>query len=406
MIHKTGRGYSKSRSRQASYVAPPTKTYSLATGALTATFGGGTIISDSETETISSGEQPATMRYLPNFCVHRKERYSIPQTGLKTSLWYTAASPTIRQETYSRGNDVAACLGAVKSKVYDTIGINTDISFLNVNGISLMTTNWSKLRPDLTELSVPNFLLDLKQLSGLFKLWRTAKSIGHNLAQGNLTLQYGWRPTISDAKRAVHAVLDLQQKLKAWNDRLGKLSRRQATVHTDTQSASGSFVYTYYTVKYHAVVQQKATAHLLYRPLPIQEMSNLERNLRGMLDSLGFQIDAGIIWDAIPFSFVIDWFLNIGDYVGQFSWDTLTLPFKMEASYLQFKETVDINFDVIENATSDHADINCGSGSYRRTLFHRMGAAPEYQSLVHSGWHFPSLNQAVLGLSLGLSRGR
>jgi hypothetical protein len=33
------------------------------------------------------------------------------------------------------------------------------------------------------------------------------------------------------------------------------------------------------------------------------------------LDLLGLNLDPAIIWNAIPYSFVVDWFVNVGDYL-------------------------------------------------------------------------------------------
>jgi hypothetical protein len=37
--------------------------------------------------------------------------------------------------------------------------------------------------------------------------------------------------------------------------------------------------------------------------------------LAQLSDSLGLQLDAGIVWDAIPFSFIADWFINISEWM-------------------------------------------------------------------------------------------
>jgi hypothetical protein len=133
-------------------------------------------------------------------------------------------------------------------------------------------------------------------------------------------------------------------------------------------------------------------------------MTAFERMLKGVLDSWGIELNAEIIWDAVPFSFVLDWFLDVGTLARQFRMDTLELPIKLEDCYLQFKETVTVQSQTTLPANAEHTSLVFPGASYERNVFHRLSAQPDYQSMVWSGWRFPSLNQAVLGLSLGLTR--
>jgi hypothetical protein len=292
-------------------------------------------------------------------------------------------------------------LDIAKSAAFSSIGINGS-NWLRTNAVPLITANFDSLRPDLTEVSVPNFLLDIGQISSLMKLWKYRKPLIKNIANANLNYQFGWRPTLGDVSAMISSISNLQSKIKSFQDRLGKLTTKQKTVATGGTTHSGTAQSG--EITWSATHKYTCTAHIAYRPLPLKEFSAFEKMLRGVLDSWGFELNAEILWDAIPFSFVLDWFLDVGSLVRQFRLDTLELPIKLEDCYLQFKETVTVDSRLVLNPNVDHTKLVYPGASYERTLFHRLGAQPDYQSLVWSGWRFPSLNQAILGLSLGLTR--
>jgi hypothetical protein len=272
------------------------------------------------------------------------------------------------------------------------------------NAVQLMTANFDILNPDITELSVPNFLLYLYQISQLYKFWKYGAGLVKNVANANLNYQFGWRPTIGDSRAVFSAVANLHEKLEAFRKRLGKLSKKQKTVDAGSETHTGTYNGSYFTSKWSINRTWTCDAYIAYRALPIADMTAFEKYLRGILDSLGFELNLEIVWDAIPFSFILDWVLDVGLVARQFRLDTLELPIKLEDSYLQYKEKVSLDVTCRYNSTSEHTAVECPGGMYTMETFHRLPAQPDYQSLVWNGWHFPTLNQAVLGLSLGLSR--
>lgn len=43
----------------------------------------------------------------------------------------------------------------------------------------------------------------------------------------------------------------------------------------------------------------------------------LPKDVSEVLDKLGFGLNAAAVWDMIPYSFIVDWFLNIGDFLSR-----------------------------------------------------------------------------------------
>lgn len=119
------------------------------------------------------------------------------------------------------------------------------------------------------------------------------------LASGWLELQYGWKPLLSDvygaaehaAKMTVPVFEGKVQKSKTLEKTTSKISDvggdRSVFQHTENRTSS-------LTIKY--------TVH--YRVVG---------NVTSNAAALGLTNPAMVAWELVPFSFVVDWFLPIGD---------------------------------------------------------------------------------------------
>jgi len=62
------------------------------------------------------------------------------------------------------------------------------------------------------------------------------------------------------------------------------------------------------------------TYHATWRYVyTLDHMSDLEEQIATHLDTLGVRLDPGIVWDAIPFSFVIDWIVDVSSFLHSFA---------------------------------------------------------------------------------------
>jgi hypothetical protein len=370
-------------------------------------FGGGPYQTGTHDETISSGAQLRGKRYLSNPCRHLKTTTHIVYGGAISITGNTVADPsqTLTYSNYPVHSAGAHAAAVSASKA--AFATSLQDSFLAANGQSLMNLNFDKMRPDLTEVSVPNFMIDFAQISSLWKLWNRARSFASNVAGANLNYQYGWKPTIGDVQAAVRSIRNLQEKMRNWERNLGKLISKRCTVYSKTSNESATQSYNGWgTLKWTATLEQKCTAHILYRPKPLKVMTLLERTLRGSLDSLGFELNPNILWDAIPFSFVIDWFIDIGAYCESHKIDTFELPIDLEDAYLQYHERYTCMSSLTEDATSTWPAMKYPGAASEEKYFSRAQIGPSTVTLRDLGWKMPSLNQIGLALSLGLTRRR
>jgi hypothetical protein len=137
-----------------------------------------------------------------------------------------------------------------------------------------------------------------KQFGKALKAFFGTKSKSLAAANSWLEFQFGVLPTI-------HAVQDVYNHasagIKANRGRLLRLrsASRKLQIQQDNSPSSG-----WATVPEHSIVSQYACYRYLSKQDFLQNMSRF--NL----------VEVG--WDATPWSFLIDWFVPVGDYLSQF----------------------------------------------------------------------------------------
>lgn len=127
---------------------------------------------------------------------------------------------------------------------------------------------------------------------------RSAKALASNW----LALQYGWKPLLNDIYGAAEVLGNLHAP--GFPFQKARSQYRVHAEHTDRfLSGSGTF-----EVIYHIEVIGR------FNVVYTQSMSTLPT-----ITSLGLTNPALIAWELLPFSFVVDWFLPIGNWISQ--WD-------------------------------------------------------------------------------------
>lgn len=396
----------KSKLGTTATILPPDQSFSLADGHLIGSSGGGPYVlnptEDSILYTTSSGKIRRS-----NMCVHTKKRRSIAYAGQMDLRGFTPSVPTVKLlwSGYVQYGD-SAQTSAINA--FRTAAGQSKDTVLKANANSYMSDGLSRMKPDLTEVSVPNFLWEIGQISSLWRIWDARRSFLPNVAGAHLNLSFGWKPTIGDCLAMVSSVTSFQKKLHDWIDSVGKVVSKRVTIMSRTFNSSGALVgvpFSGGTTNWRGTLTGKVTAHIKYRPLPIKELIEVNRVLFGLLDSLGFELNPRILWEAVPFSFVVDWFIGIGKWLERLKIDTLELPIKLEDNFLQYKESVEVSSWVLDdsNFNYQHPIAYPGVTSHEE-FFHRLPYLPEPGSYTSLGWHMPNTRQVILGLALGIQR--
>jgi hypothetical protein len=296
-------------------------------------------------------------------------------------------------------------------------------------------------------LSLINFLIELKDFRKLVQAFWNRKGVVQALIFGEaadwselgthplkslshayLNYSFNWRPFVSDLQK-------IYAKLVTTNRRLDELWARQnrpqtrhydaplnyGTYNTDwvTGSEVVSLRYTSEPDGGKTAVSQTVNSRWVQTPIYRATMrysyrvpgaKDLQYKIKGWLDAFGVKLDASIIWNAIPFSFIIDWIVDVGGFLRSFSKDNLGLQVIIEdfCSSVSHSSLVQKRFRALG---TDHPvgnityspDSVIVAETFTRTYYRRTGIPNIRGALLASGLD-PS--EASLGTALILSRGK
>jgi hypothetical protein len=176
-------------------------------------------------------------------------------------------------------------------------------------------------------------------------------------------------------------------------DTMGLFSRRVSTTRTTTKK------WVYGAVK-------------RIDPSKLPSINTLK--YRSLAEQLGLSLDATDLWEAVPYSFVVDWFLPIQTFLEQFgrakpdpSW-LLTVQCWSSVK----TETVGITSDVITPVVSSTCEVQGATGLNRATTWSRSEYSRTALTALPGGTpntyipalKWPSWAQGVTGIELLIQR--
>lgn len=133
------------------------------------------------------------------------------------------------------------------------------------------------------------------------------------VADSWLEYQFGVRPLISDIEDGISALNRFSQRRDRWRPvtASGKIELSHDLIPLQTNA--GVFLYT---------TERRRTVSVSYR---IQGAVNLQTGGRdAVLSDLGLRFDRFVptLWEIVPYSFLVDYFSNIGDIVSSWAFGT------------------------------------------------------------------------------------
>lgn len=230
------------------------------------------------------------------------------------SNWNTGGySYAVGVETCNCSNIAALALGKGYA-IYPTVLF--DFDWEGASGRA-----WRAMCPSLkSDLNLSVFLAEITQLKDLFKLWEKGAGFLKNIAKGHLNYSFGWAPTINDLKNIFTQAL-------SWQARLDDLIKRQNTMQVrhyreSPEMPSGGTIYvpalsgapkaqSKITTTWNSCLY---TATLKYK-YKLPQYSDLETKVRAFMDAFGAKVNLSTLWELVPFSFVVDWFAGVGDWL-------------------------------------------------------------------------------------------
>lgn len=203
------------------------------------------------------------------------------------------------------------------SNEFPHIGIDGDI-----NNVEAATRGAAATNPSRPYVDIPVNLLELGELSRLWQVQGRGlfdTSLRSN-AQANLRYQYGIRPLVGDLTKLINFQGVVHNRVKEIERLVSSKGLRRTT---GVFSGSGNTKYfrvlqsdgIYADGTFDGVTTLDVRVHCRWLPtnVPALHAPNAMRDLARRA-VLGLTLDQSTLWEAMPWSWLIDWCSNVGDF--------------------------------------------------------------------------------------------
>lgn len=187
-----------------------------------------------------------------------------------------------------------------------------------IDRVNFSAEAFADMQPSLTpSFSLANFLLELTEIKTLFKVFSRSKSLLSNVGSGHLAWSFGWKPFISDLDYLWKTLTQHEKILKDFLAKQGQPQYRRyksSIISEDFENIYTSPANSDFIVEGTHRTELHASLRYTYVVPGVEEEWF---KVKAILDMLGLNRPLSVVWEAIPFSFVVDWFFNVGDFIGQ-----------------------------------------------------------------------------------------
>lgn len=211
------------------------------------------------------------------------------------------------------------------------------------------------------DFNLYTFVLELnklKDLLGIFAL--KAHSVHTEVATKHLEYNFGVVPLLGDISSIYTIFQKLESAIDEWNSlaALGVVIDYHETISENTYSDSGSYPipghpwlapYTYGNRDWSVDQTTKAIVHVYGRPVRIPNNMRYKAYIR----ALGLDKPISGLWEAVPFSWAIDYFTNVGDLVGKWE-ERLDSMFRIQVTSAGYSTKVKTTRTVSFTEQCDH----------------------------------------------------
>lgn len=286
---------------------------------------------------------------------------------------------------------------------------------------SMGAAGWNRFQPGRPEAGLGQFLIELRDVPRMLQnsakhfsnLYRTLKSPSM-MASEWLNYSFGWKPFLRDLRKFASLSQNLNTSLKRLKENNGKWRKAggimdESSVTETIAKGSGTKHYPgLWTQMWHPgspnlsggysverATKQKAWFEASFRYW-IPDIQDLNWNKRAIAHLYGLEVTPSLIWEVTPWSWLIDWFTNVGDVISNMS----TLD-NLVAKYAYAMGTKESSIDI-------SSWINYWAGPIADTWsFHRTGKARvEANPFGFSyDWTALSPSQWSILIALGLTKG-
>jgi len=221
-------------------------------------------------------------------------------------------------------------LPAYTSKFEGNLMVNPPPTPAPVNEIDLSgwgTKAYNRMKPTKPSFQALNAIYELREVPAMLSQ-RFTKNGLNGIGDYYLALQFGWKPLLQDIRNTVLTHINMQKRLKQLLRDNGRPVRRSIEL-TNSKDVSttvvgpsyGGFSPGFVTQFYPKIgtISQTVTkndriwskAEFKYWLPPGPQDVNYKRAM--MAKIFGFQPSPAVVWNALPWTWMSDWFFNVGD---------------------------------------------------------------------------------------------
>jgi hypothetical protein len=178
------------------------------------------------------------------------------------------------------------------------------------------------------EVSIPNFLWELREMKSMIPSFKS--TLDKNASNNFLAFEFGVKPFIKDIQDILKLSESVDKRIKhliAYNKQTSHKTFARTTLFEEP--------YTWYWSMFDAIANRETptAVDLEFRRLNAkvqfrcgaklyQDLSDLQgamAQMKALAAGGGFNKPARVIWNAIPYSFVVDWFFHVGKLLDSLS---------------------------------------------------------------------------------------
>jgi hypothetical protein len=269
-------------------------------------------------------------------------------------------------------------------------------------------------------LSGINDTIELKDLKSLPRTYRSVQTLAEGMglyfpprsrwgrlplsklvrAAADVYLQWKFNvsPTLRDIAKSYNACKLVDKQLKKLNDDANRPIRRHYQrqiidnlgAGTTTVEKSGNSDNFYYCggARYDRITEVgrrlfNATIDYSYK---LPSMTPFEQRMLALADFFGLNLNPQIIWNAIPWSFVADWTVGIGQWLDQFTISNIRPVVFIRRYCASFAVDRTISLYLYPNFGSIHESGPVLCSQVHENAYRRVANVPDlYNSIVSSG---------------------
>jgi hypothetical protein len=210
-----------------------------------------------------------------------------------------------------------------------SLGFN-DLSASNPSSSAVDDFNaraYDAMYPDLEgEIDLTNSILELTDVKEIWRLFgkipKRIRDIPTSVANAHLTYAFGIRPLVSDLRNLYSTIANYSETIDNFMRKRNTIQKRHYREKTET-SSSPTIIDSYSKSGYTRTTTDEWSSNIDWYATMVYtydcpDLETYSDHLKVLRDMLGLRFTLAEAWEAIPFSFVVDWFFRVEDFLQQF----------------------------------------------------------------------------------------